>query len=304
MRRSLLFLFTLVAATALHAQTITDGLLMGEKTLCTGFMVQQDQWKNYWEGTLKRDNLNIGTFTGQSVMWYGVYGINSKLNVMAMLPYVKTKVSGGTLHGMNGIQDLTLAAKYKFFDASAGPGTFKAFVGGSFSTPLSNYTPDFLPLSIGMGSTNVAGRVTLNYKMEKGFYLNASGAYTWRSNVTLDRPSYYTDGEFYNTDEVRMPNVFDYNVDLGYIKGPLQLALFYQQMNTLGGGDIRRQDMPFVSNKMNASKVGALVMYYLSKPKNVGLRGSFNYTAAGRNVGQATSVLLGVLYTFHFEKKS
>ncbi|MFZ5999602.1 MAG: hypothetical protein ACOYW3_03770, partial [Bacteroidota bacterium] len=145
---------------------------------------------------------------------------------------------------------------------------------------------------------------TLNYKMEKGFYLNASGAYTWRSNVTLDRPSYYTDGEFYNTDEVRMPNVFDYNVDLGYIKGPLQLALFYQQMNTLGGGDIRRQDMPFVSNKMNASKVGALVMYYLSKPKNVGLRGSFNYTAAGRNLGQATSVLLGVLYTFHFEKKS
>jgi Putative MetA-pathway of phenol degradation len=304
MKRSLLFLQALLMAGALQAQTINDGLLMPAKTLCTGFMVQQDQWKNYWEGSLKRNNLNIGTFTMQSAMWYGVYGVNDKVNVMAMLPYVSNKVSGGTLHSMKGIQDLTLAAKYNFLNVAAGPGKFTTFVGGSVSTPLSDYTPDFMPLSIGMASTTLAGRLTANYAMDKGWYVNGSAAYTWRSNTHLDRPGYFTDGVSYSTNEVFMPNVFDFIVDVGYHKGALQAEAFFTQQSTLGGGDIRRQDMPFVSNRMNYSKVGALVMYYLSKPKNVGLRASGNYTIAGRNVGQASSVMLGVLYTFHFAKQS
>jgi len=306
MKKNLLLLAFAVlgGVSASYSQTLTDGLMMAPKTLCTGFMAQQDRWKNYWEGSLKRDNLNIGTFTMQSAMWYGVYGVNEKVNVMAMLPYVSNKVSGGTLHSMQGVQDLSVSGKYKFLQATAGPGTLRSFVVGAFSMPVTNYTPDFLPLSIGMASTNLSGRLTFNYKMETGWYVNVSPAYTWRSNVTLDRPAYYTDGQMYNTSEVRMPNVFDYIIDAGYHKGPLQAELFFMQQSTLGGGDIRRQDMPFVSNKMNFSKVGALVMYYLNKPKNVGLRASANYTVAGRNVGQATSLMVGVLYTFHFEKQS
>jgi hypothetical protein len=83
-------------------------------------------------------------------------------------------------------------------------------------------------------------------------------------------PSYFNGNEFYISDEVKMPNVFDLFVSLGYIKNGLQVELSYMQQNTLGGGDIRRQDMPFVSNRMNAIKVGALVMYYLPKTKTPG----------------------------------
>ena len=39
----------------------------------------------------------------------------------------------------------------------------------------------------------------------------------------------------------------------------------FSQQRTLGGGDIRRQDMPFVSNRMNFSKVGAMAMYPIPK---------------------------------------
>ena len=66
---------------------------------------------------------------------------------------------------------------------------FSAYGVAVVSTPLTNYTPDYFPLSIGMASTNVAARLTGNYHLKSGWYVNASGAYTMRSNVKLDRPS-------------------------------------------------------------------------------------------------------------------
>ncbi len=98
MKRTLLntCIILLLSASAMRAQTVNDGLTMPAKTFCTGFMFQHDQWKNYWEGELKRDNQNIGTLTTQSLMYYGVYGITKKLNVMATVPYVWTKATMGT----------------------------------------------------------------------------------------------------------------------------------------------------------------------------------------------------------------
>ncbi len=284
------------------AQTPTDGLMMPAKSFCTGFMYQNDQWHEYWEGSLKRDNLNIGTVTTQSLMYYGVYGVNSKLNVMASVPYVWTKASMGTLAPQQGIQDLMIAAKYNLLKTESATGKLNVFAVGSFSTPLTNYTVDFFPLSIGFGSTTVGGRLTGNYMMTKGWYTNASAGYTWRSNVKLDRPAYFTDGQYFSTNEVQMPNAIDYVVSFGYNKNAFRAELFYAQINTLGGGDIRRQDMPFVSNKMNSQKVGTTIMYYLSKPKNVVLRAVVSETLAGRNVGQTFSYQLGILYTFNFNK--
>ena len=56
-------------------------------------------WTEYWEGELKRENGNIGSVTTQSLMWFGNYGITDKINVMAMVPYMKTEASQGTLAG-------------------------------------------------------------------------------------------------------------------------------------------------------------------------------------------------------------
>jgi hypothetical protein len=286
----------------LQAQTISDGFLMPKKTLCTGFLYTHDQWTKYWEGTLNRKNGNIGTITTQSLMWMGTYGITDKLNVIAMLPYVKTKASMGTLHSMEGIQDITVALKYNFFALKTEKYNLRFFGVGAFSTPLTDYTPDFLPLSLGLASTTGSARLTGYFALSQGWFINASGAYTLRSNVTLDRPSYYDDGKLYNTDEVKMPNVFDYSVSIGYRAHGLQAQLDFMRQNTLGGVDIRRQDMPFVSNRMNYSKGGALVMYYLPQPRGLAVRGSVMYTLDGRNVGQSTTLMGGLLYTFIFKK--
>jgi len=296
-RITLLFFLSVGAA---HAQTITDGLMMPKKTLCTGFMYGHDTWRDYWQGETKRDNGNIGRVTTQSINWMATYGISKKINVIAMLPYVKTRASAGTLRGMKGLQDLTVAVKYNFLNKKIDSASFKVFAGLAYSIPVSDYSVDFYPLSIGMGSNQLAWRLNLNYTFKQGFYLNGSAAYTWRSNVTLDRSSYYTGDELTMSDEVKMPNVFDVFFTVGYHKQALQVEASYAQQNVLGGTDIRRQDMPFVSNRMNFSKVGALVMYYLPWPKNLAARASVNYTVAGRNVGQSTTVMGGLMYTLYF----
>jgi hypothetical protein len=98
-----------------------------------------------------------------------------------------------------------------------------------------------------------------------------------------------------------MPDVFHYTLGAGYRKEGLLVPISFSEQATLGGGDIRRQDMPFVSNRMNVSRLDALVMYSLPKKwKDVALRVAATYTVSGRNVGQATSLTAGVLYTFHF----
>ena len=303
MRPTFVFIILFLLASRVSGQTITDHLMMPKKDFCSGFLYTHEQWKDYWEGAEKRDNQNIGIITTSQIMWVGNYGLSDKINLIAMVPYVKTSASGGTLTGLEGIQDLTLAIKYALVEKEISSGTFTAFGILSGSTPLTNYTPDYLPLSIGMASTTVSPRLTVSYKLSSGWYALASGAYVWRSNVSLDRPSYFTDGNIYFTNQVWMPNQFAGFYSFGYNKKALQVELNLTQQNTLGGGDIRKQDMPFVSNRMNAMRLGVLGMYYLPKPKNLALRAQVSYTLNGLNVGQSVAVMAGFLYTFHFGKK-
>jgi hypothetical protein len=301
-RATLLAVLLAAAAGApLRAQTIEDGVLMPRGDFCTGFLYQNDRWDEYWEGSLKRDNGNIGTLTTRSVAWMGNYGVTDRLNVIAMLPYVWTRASQGVLSGMDGFQDLTVAAKYNLLTTPfTSAGSFKAIVVASAGTPASDYTPDFLPLSIGLASRRASGRLTLHFRANRGWFLSGSSAYTWRGNVSLDRPAYFTNGELFHSNEVAMPDVFDYTVTAGYLRTRLHVPVSFSQQYTRGGGDIRRQDMPFVSNRMNFSKVDVSAMYWPSKPKDLGLKLSATHTIDGRNVGQSTTLTAGVLYTFHF----
>jgi len=291
-------LFVVTSAPLVRAQTITDGLMMGRGQLCTGFVYEHDEWSNYWEGTLKRDNGNIGTLTTQMLSWVGNYGVTDRVNVIAMVPYVWTEASAGTLRPQDGLQDLTFAVKVNALERAGG--AFKVIGVGAVGTPLADYTPDFYPLSIGSRSQRASGRLTLNYNPKSGLYLNATSAYTWRGNVTLDRTSYYTDGRLFYGDQVTMPDVFDYTVSAGYVKGRLELPISFSQQVTRGGGDIRRQDMPFVSNKMDMSRIDVNALFYVPPLRNLGLKLGVARTIRGRNVGESTTVQAGLLYIFQF----
>jgi hypothetical protein len=163
---------------------------------------------------------------------------------------------------------------------------------------VGDYTPDFFPLSIGTGGGRASGRLTASYQSASAWFVSASSAYTWCSNVKLNRNAYYTDGQLYLTNEVAMPNVLEHTVTAGVNRGRWRFPLSLVQQRTLGGGDIRRQDMPFVSNRMDFVKVDGGVSYAL--PKNVSIRLGAAHVISGRNVGQSTTFTSGLFYAHQF----
>jgi|KBSSwiStaDraftv2_1062776.scaffolds.fasta_scaffold56692_4 hypothetical protein len=289
----------LVCALPVHAQTIDDGIMMGRRELQTGNLYSHVSWDQYWEGTLKRRNANIGTITTETNVWTANYGLTNRLNVIGTVPYVWTRASQGVLHGINGFQDLTLAAKWSAIERPAWGGQFRAIAVVSAGLPMTDYNVELLPLSIGLGSTRVSWRGTAHFQSAPGWFVTGSTAFTWQSQVQLDRPYFFTDGEFVMSDRADMPNVMDYLGSGGYMKNGLMAAVSFSLQRTMDGGDIRRQDMPFVSNRMNAFKGGAMLMYPLPKLRPLAVNVGVGHVFDGRNVGQGTSFTIGLLYTFN-----
>jgi hypothetical protein len=296
---------SLAAVARVDAQTADDGIMIGKGTIFFGDHYSHDSWDHYWEGSLERTNGNIGTVTTQTNTWFANYGVTDRLNVIANVPYVWTRASQGVLHGMSGFQDVTLIAKYNALETPfTHVGSLRAIGVMAGGVPLTNYTPDLLPLSIGLASKRLSGRVTLHFQSNPGWFATGTTAYTWRGKVTLDRPYYYTDGQLFLTNKVTMPQVLDYTVSGGYLKRGLMATVSFSQQHTEGGGDIRRQDIPFVSNRMNFSKVGAMVMYPLPKLRPLAVEVAYGYTLDGRNVGKATTVTTGLNYRFSLHGSS
>jgi hypothetical protein len=289
------------------AQTAEDAIMMSKEQWCNGITYMHSGWKQYWEGTSKRENKNLGTVTTQSLMLMSVYGISDKLNVLVNVPYVWTSASAGTLHGLKGFQDIELDLKYEFYSTKVGKGKLSLFGVGGFSTPLSHYENDFLPMSIGLGSTNLSGRLTADF--QKGiFFVTLSGVYVWRSDVTIDRTSYYTD-QIHYTNKVYMPNQLNSNLNIGIRKTDLVAEVVLMDMYTIGGFDIRRNDMPFASNQMNMTSLGAHVKYFLPFVRNLEVVGGADFVIdvpelniAGRNVGQSQTYTAGLYYVLSLKK--
>jgi hypothetical protein len=295
-----LFLFCLLASMMhVQGQTDADAIMMAKNNFCVGGMYSYSSWKNYWEGTLKRDNQNLGTVSTQMIGVMGNYGISKKLNVLFGIPYVQTKATAGTLHGQKGIQDLSLWVKWMPVEKQIGSGTLSIYGIGGVSFPTSNYVADFLPLSIGLHSTTLTLRAMADYQLGS-FFATVSGSYVVRSNVTIDRSAYYTT-EMHYTNEVEMPNAAQFNLRIGYRTDRLIAEALLGNWTTLGGFDITRNNMPFPSNKMNSTAAGINIKYNIAAVNGLSLIGGGSYTVAGRNVGQATSFNGGIFYILAFK---
>jgi hypothetical protein len=222
--------------------------------------------------------------------------------VLVSLPYIRTKATQGTLSGLGGFQDLGLFMKWKPWQQQFNNHTLSVFAVGGFSTPSNKYNIDLLPMCVGLGSKVLSGRMIADLQVKK-FTFTLSGAYLRRSNVRIDRPAYYTDHQI-NSHEVQMPDAGNFQLRTGYRSSRFIAEAFADNITTFGGFDIRKNDMPFVSNQMNSTKVGMEGKYYLAKIPALGFHAGAWHTLAGRNVGQATGFMTGVDYIFDFSFKT
>ncbi len=284
------------------AQTEQDALMMSKNRVCAAASFGYNSWSDYWEGTFKRNNENIGRLSTKSYMVMLNYGVTKNLNIIASLPYVITDANKGTLAGLKGMQDVGVFLKWRPITKQLGKQDIRIFTVAGYTTPTNDYNIDFLPMSIGLGSKVLSGRLIADVKRNK-IFATASAAYMHRSNVNIDRSAYYTDRQI-NSNEVRMPDVGNFQVSAGYRSRILIASAFLDNLSTLGGFDIRKNDMPFVSNKMNSTRTGLEAKYYLPKHDEYGIHANIWHVLQGRNVGQATGFMAGLSYAFNVKSKS
>lgn len=287
----------------MSAQTEIDGIMMSKNNFCVGVVYQNSSWSEYWEGSFKRENLNLGTVSTKSVAIMGNYGVSDKLNVIFSLPYVQTNASAGTLKGQKGIQDFSVTLKYMPLEKTIGKSTYSVYALGGFSTPVSDYTADYLPLSLGLKSKTATLRLMGDYQ-RGNFFTTFSGAYLKRANITIERNSYLTN-EMHYTNEVNMPDVISVNFRAGYRSNRLIAEFVIDNWVTQSGGfDITNNNMPFPSNTMNATKYGVNSKYTFKKISELSLVGGYNYVAEGRNVGKSNTFYGGIFYIINLKKTS
>lgn len=302
-KKRLLLPALLMAVTTVMAQTDMDGIMMEKNAFCVGPGYTHSAWKKYWEGKLNRTNENLGTVSTQMFMAMGNYGVTRKLNLLFGAPYVKTNASSGTLIGLDGLQDLSLFVKYKWKEKRIGSSKLALIGIGGFSFPLTNYVADYLPLSIGLQSKMLSAKVMVDYEYLGKWFSTVSYTYTFRSNIKIDREAYYTD-HLVLSNEVFMPNASNIHLRAGYRTAQLIVEFVGNAMITHGGFDITRNNMPFPSNRMNATSMGANVKYVVKGLPQLSVVANGSRVISGRNVGQATTLSASLFYVFDFSKKT
>ena len=297
----ILFACILGSAQYASAQMENDGIMIPKNYLCSGIMYGNSNWSYYWEGTYKRNNGNIGTINTNMYSLMVTYGIANNLIATVSLPYITSHASAGTLHTQEGLQDLALNIKWKALRLQEGNSKFAVFASITGSVPVSDYQADYLPLALGSHSKDLTGRLVVDYSYGKAFF-TGSGAYMSRSNTTIDRTSYYTTELIYSN-QVELPAMSNYNFRLGYRSKYLIVEGVADISTSIGGFDIRKNDMPFPSNRMNMSTAGGNLRFRPKALYSLEFTAGDDYVVAGRNVGQANMIHGGLSYIFGLAKK-
>jgi len=287
-----------------YSQMPDDGFTMSRGELCLVAAYQQTKWTEYWEGTRRRENKNLGAFTSKAITPMFGYGITNKISVFGGLPYIHNSSSAGTMMGQKGWQDLSMAVKYHALKKTKGKAAWNLFATAGFSVPVSDYPPDFLPFSIGIGSKTAQLRLIGHMLHASNFFATAQAGYVFRSNITVDRTSYYTDAQ-YNSNEMRIPDVWNGSVRTGFNNKYFRGDVHYAWSKATSGSDMRMNDMPFPGNRMEMSAVGISTLIWIAPVNGLAINASADKVVSGRNAGKAFTWMAGVQYVFKpFNKKN
>ncbi len=305
--RNALFCLTITVVMMLlntdaHAQTPTDDIMMPSGQVCAAVMYSHASWDQYWQGTTKLTNGNVGTLTTQSVSPMAAIGIFNWLNAYVGINYISAQPSAGTLAGTYGWQDAGIWLKYEPLNRSFGPGSIHGEAVFGFTGPVGNYAPEY-PYSLGLGCTNTSLGGILEYEHESGAYVRGEAAYNERGTTTISEDYYYTTQQYYSN-QVAIPEAVNYTATAGYRipSGEWYAEGFFSGQHTNGGFDIRQWQAPFPSNQMDFTLVGADAHYYPPMLKGFGTLGIIvegSYVLTGRNVGQTTNLAAGLTYQFN-----
>lgn len=290
-----------------YSQSPSDAIMMKSRQACVLLDYNYSSFNNYWEGELKRENQTIATVYRHSILPMVAIGIFDQLNFYVGVPFIKTastNPNGGKFAGVSGFQDLTMAFKYRLLFKELNSGALSALATVGFSTPITNYLPDYMPYSIGLGAPELSYRAIFQYKLNSGWYLRTTGSYLWRGYAEAEREYYYNDGSYY-TSWMDVPNAISIAGVVGkwFSKDKLQIELNYFSSISLSGDDIRAYNAAQPTNDVDMGGVGLFVHYFFPQINGLGVVAYQNHTLWGRNSAQLNTTGIGITYFFNYLNK-
>jgi hypothetical protein len=300
--RSIYSLAFLCIVGAVHAQTPLDAIMMKKKELCVALAYEHGSFDEYWEGTTLRKNETIGEVSRMAIAPMIAIGLHDKVNFYVGVPYVKTESSepnGGNLAGAQGFQDLNLGLKVELLNMELGKGKLAVLASGGYATPITNYLSDYRPYSIGNGTNEWSARGIVQYKLNMGLYIRATGGHLFRGETEVERDYYYNNGSYYTT-WMDVPSAWEYSGAVGWwlLDSSLKLEATYYAMKSTSGDDIRKYNAPQPTNKVNLDQLGFSAQYYFKQVKGLGVLAYYSQVLNGRNVGKTTAFGGGLTYQF------
>ena len=225
----------------------------------------------------------------QSVSVYATVGLSSKVDLVANVPYIKTKGNAseqvltnlGYSNERKGIQDLALYIKYNPFNFKVGTGNISLIGALGIQTPLSDYkVEESLQsiIAIGNKSTQVNSYILAMYKLKCGFFVNGQLGYSLRSTA--------------------VPDAFLSEVKVGYAAKQFYVDVFSATQISTSGVDILKEGFTgsFPATKVNSTRIGVNV--YVPIVKGFGISSGASSYVYGRNLGQSTGYYGALIYSF------
>ncbi len=275
----------------MRAQSPLSGFMNGKGHGAFALSHTSEQYDNVFLAPVDAQGVPVfNEVSVQSTSLYASYGISSRFDIVASLPYIKAEGQAsevvlrelGFENVRKGIQDLSVFAKYNPLTLNWEDGSRLQFVlGAGVSTPLGNYKADEglqSIIAIGNRSTRLTGLGIAHFQTKSGLFLSTQAGYSLRS------------------DEV--PNAL-----LGEIKAGIALAriyadLWYAGQISDGGTDILADGFTGFFPATNVSFNRAGINLYAPVGKGLGLSVGASKYLNGRNVGEAIGFSGSLVFSF------
>ncbi|MEM9834532.1 MAG: transporter [Bacteroidota bacterium] len=277
---SITLISNLLLINPVNSQSLADGFMKGKGH---GSIVVSYSWERYDEFFFGADRMDApppfgGEITTQSVNLYGIYGLTDNLDIIVNLPFITAQGANEEPEApdqdVSGLQDVALFLKWHPLYIETEGGNLSFLGAAGIATPLSDYAADAV-LSIGNQSTRVDVRLMTQYFMDNGLFIDLQAGYSVRSN--------------------NVPNATMLTGKIGYAGKNFYVDLWSEtQISDSDAPDIG--GVPFNETRVNYTQVG--ISGYVPLTSSLGLSAGVGRYVDGRNVGLATRVSGGVVYSF------
>ena len=255
--------------TPIHALDI-NGFVPGRGRGDVAVSYTAETYDEFWVGKTKVSDPGVGKVDLNSTSLWLQWGLTDNLAVVATLPYIDASSNGlGNFHDQ-GLQDLSLLLKYRFW--TAGPHSLVAGAGGR--TAVQDYEAN-LPVDLGDNTTDALFRLVYQFQTPT-FYFSQQVGYDIRGGDAPDDYPLYT--------------------ELGFTVGRVTYGGYYAKLIAKGGTDIGDPGFTFPSNKEEYSKIGVKVFGRVTD--RIGLSAVYFTTLDGRNTGDSHGLSGGVVFRF------